>query len=318
MKVKHLMYENTYGSVEDFINNVIKTNCSNNFKAIANGEAKPLWRGTRLAANSTPVITRDSSDNVLGFDWIIQAPPVHRDSITNSNVLADIISTSPKWHDFPSRNKSIFCSHDKDWTSSFGPPHLVIPFDSVKSYAVAKSDMNITNIDGLNISMIIFASAVSHIKSTLHHLLRTKTPLDKSVHILFSRLKSDYFTNQKPIKIRLDVVPDVESDINTIEEFLMKNPLDLTTSESLVREYKRISDAVAHYKSIVAHSNLKQLFLKQITPENMGCALYSDLSSIPDDIESEEIWFEGSYVLVLAHRNLFLDHMQDMIREFKI
>lgn len=65
-----------------------------------------------------------------------------RDSLTGTNFFRDLVDESPAWRDVPSRSMSTFAATDSSTVAEFGDIQIILPLDSVKTFANIPHDFN--------------------------------------------------------------------------------------------------------------------------------------------------------------------------------
>ena len=345
MKVKELLFEygsTREGTIDEFMYSIVQQYCPNNFKAIANKEAPVLWRGARLEHDLIRVPCEQDDGTPWSFEWARMSARTGRTSATGNNSLMTHIDTHKEWADYPKRSNSVFCTTNMSWTANFGTPYMIIPFDDVKAYAASKTDMNLVKMGPpeFHKDPMILGSELNDIKSRLFKVKDVinsvyakdsypdEDAMLKPYIDAMEDIKSEFFSIRGIVRLDKTKLKDVSSDLKFLGRLFDSRPVDSIPYMQLKGKY-----AIAMYEALEplqlyvqellrfldksGANSIEDAFDLHITPKKLGVELYTSLSSIPDK-KFEEIWFEGSYVMILAHEKYFLNNMKKFIKDYKI
>lgn len=281
MKIKELFEDQTDEDLAELVK-VIKAICPKNFKALIEGKAPALYRGTSQGAHAQAL-------GLLYFASPGRALP--RESKTDSNVFISFATFSPLWKDVPRRSYSNSASTSWEVADQFdGRPHLIIPADSVKSFACMEIDFNEFDFDGTN--LLNLSAELSVIKSAALRFYRT--PYERNKYESFADLVRDNmpaFSNTNR-RLTLEDIQKLSDAIESIKKYFKDRPRD-AVFDGIIDDIRFVVT-----QSTLSDVSLIQWLEENLRPDEMSIRVsesYEGLSRIRMTPESE-IWFEGEYL----------------------
>jgi hypothetical protein len=283
MKIKELFEDDADNELADLIK-VIKTVCPKNFKALIEDKAHALYRGTSQGAHAQAL-------GLLYFASPGRALP--RESKTDSNVFISFATFSPLWKDVPRRSYCNSASTSWEVADQFeGRAHLIIPADSVKSFACMETDFNKFDFDGTD--LLDLSRELAAIKSNALYFYRT--PYERDKYKSFADLVRDNmpaFSNTNR-QLTLEDIQKLSDAIESIKKYFKDQPRD-TVFDGII---DNIRWPLQTMESTLGDVSLMQWLEENLRPDEMSIRVsesYEGLSRIRMTPESE-IWFEGEYL----------------------
>jgi hypothetical protein len=270
-----------------------------------------LWRGIQGHLKN--------SDEISG-ELYQEFESRERQSRLGVNFNMHLINSWAASHDLPDRAKSVFCSTTQSGVGTFGRPCLIIPHDSVKSFAYAPLDVNrydskremktdVLDIFGIilelarQISVTINATSTQNYKTTIRLIeliephgareflidLRDKKPLGKiGTSILIGFFDSVLNDDVLSKSIKKDKASSHAIDV-----------LDSILTELKLRLLKLNISSIQEIKKVVFPSDYG------ITTSNsLNGIKFSDKNSKAVPAVFDELWFEGKYLLISVRKTV--------------
>ena len=303
----------------------IRDYCPNNFKDMASGKAKMLWRGTE----------QKHTDTFYGkkVGMLVTPPRVtHRESRTGISILMDYTRFADDWKNIPDRGMSVFCATNKKNASEFADTAnstwLAVPWDNVKVFAAIKTDFNLSRIPNtkyphaiMNLaaelamlsgdaadlgvtaerqldkleSNLALRALIPHLKNSVFPKVRTGQPITKKELIDFSRIvelimkvMDPKWTSYTAVKKSLGIPKFASKD--AVEEARVDDMIDHIIQ--LARMSDLLKDTVLGSKTIL------EFLEDHLNPDVLGVVTARNVRDIPDKFfqENSEVWFEGGWV----------------------
>lgn len=270
-------------SLEELIK-IIKSNCPNNFRALATGRAIPLYRSTHT--NDYTGVAEYQFATITG-----RTSP--RQSTSGDNLVMDYVSQA--WKGIPRRNLSSSCAPDIRTAEQFGgATWLIIPFDNVELFASAPEDFNMLDpthgsSDGI-IDMMGWVQEIRvGVKSVLHLLDDNKdqTELKKLMTSLLIS-ENDNFT-----------LKDIQKLSDNIEQLIYW--VDDNRGKIDNPKLEDFFDEVMGFEDIFDTRSLMEWLKTKLTPKNLGIKTYTSYPALTNRGKECEIWFEGNYLCLRAN-----------------
>jgi hypothetical protein len=298
MKIKELLEDNRE---LDTLIKVINQVCPKNFKALIEGRAPVLYRGTSQKAEA-------KVGNLLYFVSPARSNP--RESKTHSNVFISFATFSPLWKGVPRRSYSSSASTSLEIASDFGgAAHLIIPSDSVKSFACMDTDFN--EFDYGDIDLLNLSGQISVIKSKA--LRFYKSPDEVNKYKSFADIIKDnmqVFSNTSAL-LTLDDIQKLSDAIESIKKYFKDQP----RSAEFYGSIDYIKDMA---ESTLSDVSLMQWLEENVNPDKMGIQVsttYAGLSRIALTPQSE-VWFEGEYLaLRFFSSTRYANEIPDLLKD---
>lgn len=283
MRFKQFINEEVAGSKIDltrFKNNIAAFSKNKNF----------LYRA------ATGVVTKRFKDTGLKMA-VISGRTERRESISGGNLLLSIAS---KWKDLPDRSLSFFASQQVEHADSFsGELCMIIPADSVKSYAYTVEDFNFDETVKSRAIWLLACSEISCIYSDMFF----EAARSEVVENIWKPLVKKY--NLQKETFGEISVKDIDRAVSAVSELLelhLEELLDfiLNDSKAKSRSFYLLSNLQV-LKSRLRENGFSTVneLVENITPKEWGIFKANNVSSIPrlKGVDSE-IWFEGDFLAI--------------------
>lgn len=281
MIIRELFEDATDKDVTQLVK-VIKAVCPKNFRALMKESSVPaLYRGTSEGAHA----------EALGLLYFVSpGRSLPRESKTLSNVFISFATASPLWKDVPRRAYSSSAATSWEVADQFdGRPHLIIPADSVKSFACMEMDFNEFVFD--NTDLLGLSTEIAVIKNKALYFY--KNPYESNKYKDFTDVIRDHmpaFSNTNRL-ITIEDIQKLSDAIERIKKYFKDHPRDVEFSMYM----DDIKDAI---DSTLGDVSLMQWLEENLRPDEMSIRVsesYEGLSRIRMTSDSE-IWFEGKYL----------------------
>jgi len=267
---------------------LLKRNCKKNFASLCSGRVQPLYRGMAVAASEYT-----STDK--GYRFLITAERKTRRSSTftdGNNILLSFASNHSSWHNVPPREYSSFMTPSFYDAKLHGYPWLIIPYDSVDSYAVMSTDFNYSVPD-----ISPFTRLQDAIRKAQDHMI---DEFDEELKNLISReelsFPRDHMYSLDDIKKLSNSVKQLMDYVNKHEDLFSFNNDELYHLQHALNDVKNaLRDIETEFGD-----DLWDWLENNLIPEQLGVEIFNfdQLNRLP---ASGEVWFVGPYVAITGN-----------------
>jgi len=309
-------------------------NCKENLRAMIDGKQLVLWRGDEIADSSEVRVDGE----LLSF--AVRQGRTHERESKSGNTAA-MIFFSEKHKNLPDRRKSVFGTFDSDHADEmFDNLTLLIPYDSVRSFAYMEEDFNLfgkaneaskkrSKASAFAFNLVQFARRFNDYKPiTLSAKDRTPIKTELPVYDFIEFLAKDYLNHFRlfqgsylsdTLTAALQSSSNQAPAIEFIDALLSNAPTLNKLVTSFERKIKpvgqpdgnrpngaamrRLADHVTSFAEELraeGSSSVKGHLEKLFSAEEIGVKKLSSLSEVKSYASKDEVWFEGPYLIIDA------------------
>ena len=209
-----------------------------------------------------------------------------RESLTGLNLILNVTTNFPSWSKIPKRKFSTSCTSSGYDASFFGDVFVIVPADNVKKFAMSTGDFNELRINSSPI--ISLTPALSNITKTYIEI----NNLNIKELVSYDQFKAFYKWADANL-----LTPPTKPSIGKIN----KSHYSLTTG----------ADAISFLKNMKC-SSFEEFFEDRLSPSKLGILEFDSIDELlnnPKSSKSNEVWFEGDYLLITSD---FFDNYSGM------
>jgi len=305
--------------------------CENNLRSLADGKQPALWRGDNIPDGDEVSV----GGNLISF---AARPGRTGERKSQSGNTAGMIFFSERNKDLPDRRKSVFGTFDRQHAITMFDGHaLLLPFDSVKSFAYLEEDFNLFNkatitsrqrskaivsMDGL----LQFSRKFDDYRP--HPLKTVESPLAKlkaSVYGLIEFFAKDHAAHFKlfqggggPSSLRaalerssgqaaaIEFIDALLSNASAFQKLVANfersvGPVAEPADNQLAARVLRLVNHITSFaKELEAEgsSSVRAHLSKLFSAKELGVKKLNSLSEVKDYAKADEAWFEGPYLII--------------------
>ena len=291
------VFELFEAAAQSDIERIIRSYCPKNFKAMMDGDAPALFRSTA----QKPTIAEDGIEAI-----VVQGRTEPRSSATGVNYALDYSMQSPLWSGIPRRALSSSSTPSYTEAKEFASNcYLLIPFDSVKSFASSEKDFNMVDINGSEVlkHMAGFDNLFRSIISLRDNFTAIKKlansphykELNAALHAkIFDTLPSEFARSDKhwTFKDLTELFKAGDAVIRVVKAIGDRG------DEAAVRSFDRLHsfvDALLR-NTLDEDESIQSWFSTNIDPDSMRIITFKSFTSIKYLDDESEVWFEGPWL----------------------
>ena len=291
------VFELFEAAAQSDIERIIRSYCPKNFKAMMDGDAPALFRSTA----QKPTIAEDGIEAI-----VVQGRTEPRSSATGINYALDYSMQSPLWSGIPRRALSSSATPSYTYGKEFASNcYLLIPFDSVKSFASTKKDFNMIEINGSEVLKhmagleSLFTTIVS-LRDDSTSMTKLKTsPHYKDLNAvinakIFNTMPSQFTRSDKrwTFKDLTELFKAGDAVIRVVKAIGDRG------DEAAVRSFDRLHSFVSSLlrDTLDEDESIQSWFKNNIAPDSMNIATFKSVTSIKYLDDESEVWFEGPWL----------------------